>query len=79
MLEAKGMAQVSMNLTDYSVTGISTVFEAIGKEAVALGTEVAESELVGLVPLDAVCDVAKGLLKIPNFSSNQVLERRIWG
>ena len=79
MLEAKGMAQVSMNLTDYSVTGISTVFEAIGKEAVSLGTEVAESELVGLVPLDAVCDVAKGLLKIPNFNSNQVLERRIWG
>ncbi len=79
MLEAKGEAQVSMNLTDYTVTGISKVFEAITNEARERGVEVAESELIGLVPLDAVCDVAKGLLKIPSFTSNQVLERRIWG
>ena len=68
-----------MNLTDYTVTGISTVFEAIEREAKAKGVEIAESELVGLVPLDAVCDVAKGLLRIPTFTSSQVLERRIWG
>lgn len=79
LLSARNMVQVSMNLTDYTVTGISTVFEAIEREAKAKGVEIAESELVGLVPLDAVCDVAKGLLRIPTFTSSQVLERRIWG
>ena len=79
LLSARNMVQVSMNLTDYTVTGISTVFEAIEREAKAKGVEIAERELVGLVPLDAVCDVARGLLRIPTFTSSQVLERRIWG
>jgi glutamate formiminotransferase len=79
MLEAKGQAQVSMNLTDYTVTPISKVFEAVKAEAEARGVEVAEGELIGLIPLDAVCDLAARFLKITNFTSNQVLERRIWG
>jgi glutamate formiminotransferase len=78
-LEARGMVQVSMNLTDYTVTPISTVFEAVKKEAEARGVEVAESEIIGLIPLDAVCDLAAKFLKIGSFTSNQVLERRIWG
>jgi glutamate formiminotransferase len=78
MLAAKGVVQVSMNLTDYTVTGIPTVFEAIRREAEERGVEILESEVIGLVPLDALCDVAKGLLKVPSFTSNQVLERRIW-
>ena len=79
MLEHKGMAQVSMNLTDYTVTPISKVFEEVKAEAEARGIEVAESEIIGLVPLDAVCDLAAKFLKIGDFSSRQVLERRIWG
>jgi len=79
MLEAKGMAQVSMNLTDFTVTPISKVFEAVRAEAEARGVELAEGELIGLIPLDAVCDLAARFLKITNFTSNQVLERRIWG
>ncbi len=78
MLAAKGVAQVSMNLTDYTVTGIPTVFEAIRKEAAARGVEILESEVIGLVPLDAVCDVARMALKVPTFASGQILERRIW-
>lgn len=78
MLAAKGVAQVSMNLTDYTVTGIPTVFEAIRKEALAHGVEILESEVIGLVPLEAVCDVARVALKVPTFTSGQVLERRIW-
>jgi glutamate formiminotransferase len=78
-LENRGMVQVSMNLTDYTVTPIAKVFEAIQKEAESRRTEIAEGEIVGLIPLDAVCDIAAKFLRINTFSSNQVLERRIWG
>ncbi len=77
-LSEKKMVQVSMNLTDYTVTPISKVFLEVKKEAEARGVEVAESEIIGLIPLDAVCDLAGRFLRIPSFASNQVLERRIW-
>ena len=79
MLKEKKMVQVSMNLTDYTVTPISKVFMEVKKEAEAHGVEVEESEIIGLIPLDAVCDLAARFLKMGNFASNQVLERRIWG
>ena len=78
MLAAKGVVQVSMNLTDYTVTGIPQVFEAIKKMAEEQGVEIMESEIIGLIPLDALSDVAKESLKVPGFTSKQVLERRIW-
>lgn len=78
-LPAKGLVQVSMNLTDYTVTPISKVFETVKKEAEARGVEIEESEIIGLIPLDAVCDLAAKYLKINSFASSQVLERRIWG
>lgn len=77
-LEAKGIVQVSMNLTDYTVTGIPAVFEAIRREAEERGVEVLESELIGLIPLEAVCDLARNAVKMGAFTSGQVLERRIW-
>lgn len=78
-LETRSMVQVSMNLTDYTVTHLSTVFEAVVREAESKGIEVAESEIIGLIPMEAVCDLAAKYLKAAAFSSNQVLERRIWG
>jgi len=78
-LEGRGMVQVSMNLTDYTVTPISDVFEAIVREAKERNVEIAGSEIIGLIPLDAVCDLAAKFLKISRFGSSQVLERRIWG
>jgi len=78
-LEARDMVQVSMNLTDYTVTPISEVFEAITREAKERNVEIAESEIIGLIPLDAVCDLAAKFLKISRFGSSQVLERRMWG
>jgi glutamate formiminotransferase len=77
-LKERGMTQVSMNLTDYTVTPISKVFDEVEKEARARGIEVAEGEIIGLIPLDAVCDITARFLKLPQFSSNQILERRIW-
>lgn len=77
-LAERRMVQVSMNLTDYTVTPISKVFLEVVKEAEERGVEVAESEVIGLIPLDAVCDLAGRFLRIPSFASGQVLERRIW-
>jgi glutamate formiminotransferase len=77
-LKEKEMVQVSMNLTDYTVTPISKVFDEVEKEARARGIEVAEGEIIGLIPLDATCDITARFLKLPQFSSGQILERRIW-
>ncbi len=77
-LKERGMVQVSMNLTDYTVTPLSKAFEAVRTEAEALGVEIAESELIGLMPLEAVCDTASKYLKLQRLSGDQVLERRIW-
>ena len=77
-LKEKGMVQVSMNLTDYTVTPISKVFDLVKSEAEARGIEVAEGEIIGLIPLDAVCDITARFLKLERFSSGQILERRIW-
>ena len=77
-LHDKGMVQVSMNLTNYTVTPISRVFDEVKKEAEERGIEVAEGEIIGLIPLDAVCDITARFLRLEQFSSNQILERRIW-
>jgi glutamate formiminotransferase len=77
-LQDKGMVQVSMNLTDYTVTPISKVFDAIRAEADARGVEIANGEIIGLIPLDAVCDLAARFLKLEGFTSRQILEKRIW-
>ncbi len=53
-LEKYKMTQVSMNLTNYNVTAIHTAFEEVKKEATRLGVEVTGSEIVGLVPLEAL-------------------------
>jgi len=77
-LEHKGMVQVSMNLTDHTVTPLSRVFEAVKREAESRGVKIAESELIGLMPLAAVCDTASKYLKLENLTVDRVLERRIW-
>jgi glutamate formiminotransferase len=77
-LKERGMVQVSMNLTDYTVTPISKVVDAITAEADAKGVEIAEGEIIGLIPLDALCEVTGRFLKLRQFTSTQVLERRIW-
>ncbi len=53
-LEKYKITQVSMNLTNYHVTPIHVAFEEVKKEANKLGIEVSGSEIVGLVPLEAL-------------------------
>jgi len=78
VLADRGLAQVSMNMIDYRKTSLLRAFEEIRKRAEAAGVEVAESEIVGLVPLDAIVEAAAAHLKLHGFRREQVLEARIW-
>jgi glutamate formiminotransferase len=78
-LPERGQAQVSMNLTDFSVTPPHVVWEAIGRVAAELGVEVATSELIGLIPQAALTAAAEsGVdLRIEHFSPDRILEFRL--
>ncbi len=70
-------AQVSMNLTDYRVTPIHRALEAVRREAGRYGVGVEESEIVGLVPEDALFDAAEYYLQLHSFDRAAVLERKV--
>ncbi len=72
MLEEKGIAQISMNLTNYEKTPIHRVFETIKSEAASYGVSVAGTELVGPVPLYALEEVLRFYLRVTNFSMEQI-------
>ncbi len=76
-LEARQQVQVSMNLLDFRQTPIHRVFEVIRAEADRFGVPVVGSEIVGLVPLEAIVQVADFYLRLENFSIDQVLEWKI--
>jgi glutamate formiminotransferase len=77
MLEDRNVAQVSMNPTDYTKTPIYRVFETVKMEARRYGVNVLGSEVVGLVPQQALVDCAEYYLQIEDFSGDQVLESRL--
>jgi glutamate formiminotransferase / formiminotetrahydrofolate cyclodeaminase len=76
-LKARYLAQVSMNLTDYETTSIDTVFDAVTREAAAQGVTVAGSEIVGLIPRQALEDAAVHYLKVENFHPELIIENRL--
>ncbi|PIE32095.1 glutamate formimidoyltransferase [candidate division KSB3 bacterium] len=76
-LKEKNCVQVSMNMTNYTVTSLSTVFSAIQQQAAEAGVSVSESELIGFVPRDALTDTAAKFLKLTDFNSSQILENSI--
>ena len=77
-LKDRGIVQVSMNMTDYSKTALYRVFELIKIEARRYGVNVVGSEIIGLVPMEALIDTAAFYLGLENFSMEQVLEYRIF-
>lgn len=76
-LLVKGRAQVSMNLTDYRQTPVHRVVEMIRREADRYGVAVVESELIGLIPNEALVEAAKFYLQLDGLSSHQILENRL--
>jgi len=77
MLEARQVAQVSINMTDFKKTPLFRVFETVRAEAARYGVNVIGSEIVGLVPAEALIDAADHFLRLEKFDPTQVLERRL--
>jgi len=77
-LKERGIAQVSMNMTDYTKTSLYRSFELVRTEAKRYGVNVIGSEIVGLVPMEALIDTAVYYMGIEYFTMEQVLEARIW-
>ena len=76
-IERKGLAQVSMNVTLYHKTSLLKIFKKVQKEARRLQAEPVWSEIIGLVPQDAINPRTIRTLHLENFHSGQILENRI--
>ncbi len=74
-----GQAQVSMNLTNFHRTPMYRVVEAIRREAARYGVSITHSEIVGLVPQDALINAARWYMQIDNLMPDLILENRLWG
>ena len=73
----RGLAQVSMNLTDFEQTPLHRVFELVKREAARYGVVPLSSEIVGLIPKRAVEQAAEWFLQLENFDSTLILENRL--
>ncbi len=76
-IESKGLVQVSMNVTHYRRTSLLKIFKRVQKEARRLQTEPVSSEIIGLVPQDAINPRTIRTLHLKNFHPGQILENRI--
>ena len=76
-LKERNITQVSINITDYTRTALYRAFELVRIEARRYGVTILGSEIVGLVPMEALIDTASYYLGLENFSMRQVLESRI--
>ena len=76
-LKERGITQVSINMTDYTRTALYRAFELVRIEARRYGVSIVGSEIIGLVPMEALIDTASYYLGLENFSMQQVLEARI--
>ena len=73
----RGLAQVSMNLTDFEQTPVHRVFEFLKREAARFGVMPVSSEIVGLIPKKALEQAAEWFLQVENFDSSLILENRL--
>ena len=76
-LKDRGITQVSINMTDYTRTSLYRAFELVRVEARRYGVSIVGSEIIGLVPMEALIDTASYYLGLENFSMEQVLEARL--
>lgn len=76
-LAERGIVQVSINMINYVRTSLYRVFETVRMEAERYGVPVVGSEIIGMVPMDALLDAAEHYLRLEGFDRSQVLERRL--
>ena len=78
MLEDRNIAQVSINMINYTKTPMYRVFENVRFEAERYGVQIVGSEVIGVVPMDAMIDAAEYYLKVENFDKDsQVMEKHL--
>lgn len=76
-LKERNLAQVSMNLTDYKITPPHLAYRKIEEETRRLETEIEGSEVIGLIPEEALIAASIDLLRLKGFKDDQILEKRI--
>jgi glutamate formiminotransferase len=76
-LSTRGLVQVSMNLVNYETTGMTAAYNAVRDEAKRCGVEIANTEIVGLVPEKAFDRDAEYFQKLENFSEDKIFEHRL--
>jgi glutamate formiminotransferase len=76
-LQTRGVVQVSMNLVNYEVTGMSAAYDAVSRESERLGVDIESAEIVGLVPRNALDFNAAYFSKLENFSESRILEHQL--
>jgi glutamate formiminotransferase/glutamate formiminotransferase/formiminotetrahydrofolate cyclodeaminase len=76
-LHTRGLVQVSMNLVNYEVTGMTAAYNAVQREADLLGIEIESTEIVGLIPQNALDREAAYFNKLENFTNAKILEHQI--
>lgn len=76
-LQDRNLVQVSMNLTDYKKTPVFRAVEMVRREAARYGVQVVGSELIGLIPAEALYDTADYYLQMENFQYSQILENKL--
>ena len=76
-LHTRSLVQVSMNLVNYEVTGMTEAYQAVRREAQGFGVEIASAEIVGLVPRNALDRNAEYFPRLENFSEAKILENQI--
>lgn len=74
---ARGQAQVSMNLTNYRVTSIARVVRAIEREARLFGVDIASSQIIGLIPQDALTAAQAEQMRVENYCPARILEAQL--
>jgi len=77
MIEERNMAQVTINMVNYEGTPLHRVFETVKSEAARYGVNVIGSEIVGLLPMQALIDTAAFYLRLEDFDRKQVMEENI--
>jgi glutamate formiminotransferase len=76
-LLTRDLVQVSMNLVNYGKTGIAQAYSVVQREAALCGVEIASTEIVGLVPQDALDRSADYFPLLENFTEGLILENRM--
>jgi len=75
----EGLAQVSMNLTNFHKSPMAQVTEFVRREAQRYGVGIHHSEIVGLVPSQAMVNAARYYMQMDGFENDQLLENRLFG